>query len=190
MNKFVNFKKRSITLPVGCKDLMDVLQLPHPPMSKSIHGKDQLRPLIKPQRFESEGLAQIARYVRKFMSSRGPQKSLLIASLDYHARILLHCYALERFLFPLMGIANNEQGCRNFFQKYAIAPNADYLMETAKQPGAGMQILAYPLPSDTSVVTQLTTDLMRSVYALNEKAGLEFTYWSTASLSEPSPPLE
>ena len=30
MNKFVNYGKRSITLPEGCKDLIDVLRLDKP----------------------------------------------------------------------------------------------------------------------------------------------------------------
>ena len=51
MNPFVNPNKRSISLPQGCKDLIDVLQGPNPPV---VDPEEAIRRLIRAILFEAQ----------------------------------------------------------------------------------------------------------------------------------------
>src|SRR2546426_9384324 len=70
MRQLVNYKKRGVELPKGCKDLIDVLQgpgrakAPLAAVGQPVLGGGKL------ERFSTRGLAQIERYVNRLFESR------------------------------------------------------------------------------------------------------------------------
>ena len=74
MAQFVNYKKRGITLPAGCKDLIDVLG-PSRRQTKAHVATCGFPPLeIKEERFPTAGLAQIGRYMSMLLQWRGQRR--------------------------------------------------------------------------------------------------------------------
>ena len=56
MAKFVNYKKRDFTLPVGCNDLLDVLEPPRRAFPGQFVSASLQRPSVKEECFSATGL--------------------------------------------------------------------------------------------------------------------------------------
>jgi hypothetical protein len=177
MNPFVNLQKRSIQLPKGCKDLMDVLR---PPRARGAVGETLSygEPFPKPDRMETGGLAHVEHYVSRLLQSAAKRKTLLISSLDWEAWCVLAHYdgVLTVTVFVECSDSVREEAVRSLFVEAGINPTTDYVMSNE---GVPMRGLAYPLPADAPRATQLTADLMRRAYGLADEAGLDFLYDET-----------
>ena len=161
MSDFVNYNKRSITLPPGCKDLIDVL----PPNKAGAKPRDR-----QPPTFETETLASIPKHIGNFLK-RSSQTALLI------------CDAHEEAGFELMRLAGNivasirflddparEARVRKLFAHYGL--DAPAQTETTPQfpealqfPGAPVWTMftIQPFPSDTPRLIEIATAVFRDV---------------------------
>ena len=90
MTQFVDYKKRSFTLPPGCKDLIDVLA-PSRRRSKSPIATGSFRsPEIKVERFPTEGLSQIGRFVSMMLQWKGETFMLSVTGEDFEFPVTLY----------------------------------------------------------------------------------------------------
>jgi len=166
MNPFVNPHKRSVVLPDGCKDLIDVLRRRDPAL------ENMPSPEIRPQRFEGVGLVDVERHVTKVVESPAKMVTLHIKSLDEARAVALVRSATEFSISPSMGIASQERDVREFFAGRRIEAIADFL---ADGPFPPIQILAFPMPPAAADAARLTVDLLREVYDFSDESGIEFT---------------
>ena len=166
MNPFVNPHKRSVLLPSGCKDLIDVLR-----RIESMSEESGF--IIKPERFEEDGLAHIHHYVTRMVESSAKAVTLYIKSLNGECAVGLRRSASEFSMHPLMGIVEREKAVKEFFARRVIEPIADFLVGHAGMP---TRVLAFSLPPTATVAAALTIDLMCEVYGFKETSGIEFTY--------------
>src|SRR5437773_4103400 len=77
MGEFVNYKKRSVELPPGCKDLMDVL-LKTSTRKTSLPITTRWVPVPKPERIAAHGLDHIPRFMTRVLKSTAMFTSLSI----------------------------------------------------------------------------------------------------------------
>lgn len=180
MAQFVNYKKRTFTLPSGCKDLIEVLA----PSRRNTKGRSAdagLPPLeIKEDRFPTAGLAQIGRYVSMLLQARGELFTLSVTAQGFQFPLALYRIRSEQ-TFAIVLVTNEphrERAIRAFFEQQRLQAIMDDGNLGASGAARG---LAYPLPFDIARASSLTTGLLRSVYGLSEEAGLDFRYYETAA---------
>ena len=172
MARLVNYGKRSISLPAGCKDLFDVLQ----PSKRKVSGPGLSaalrRPVCKHDRFPTTGFVHVARYVAMSVESLAEVFLLNVCSLDEQLAVgLCRNKGSRTFeLVPMTGASTDasrhteiEQSVRAFCERQGIQPIQD---------GPGV----YSLPIDASLVSELIINLLRAVYGLNDDSGLIFYY--------------
>ena len=181
MARFVNYQKRGIELPPGCKDLIDVLKgKAKAKAPDTFTGKCE--PVPKSDLFPSGGIAQIERYVMRLLVSSAKFAALTVSSLDVQVVAGLYRHpdenAFDLMLFVLRKDKELEQSIREFFRRRGIEHTLDYLCSGVERNY--MRGLKYPLPSDSKQVAVLLADLLTTVYGLDAEAGLAFVYHETA----------
>jgi hypothetical protein len=204
MSRFVNYKKRSVTLPVGCKDLIDVLEswrrrgknrdpLGDTPCPKfeEIHLGDLPVPKLKEVHFPTKGLAEVGRFVAMMLQSRAAFFMLTLTAPKLPFGVTLYRSDSERtaaICFPI-GEEHWEAAIRAFFKRLGFEPLCDRLSQP--EPLCWLEggepdrrrVLIYPLPFDASPATSLTMELLESVLGLDQEAGLDLAYfeWGSAA---------
>jgi hypothetical protein len=169
----VNYGKRSISLPAGCKDLIDLL---HPSKQKASGpglGGGRESPVYKTDHFPRAGLAQVARYIAMSVESPAEVFLIYICSLDEELAVgLRRNKGPKTFeLVPMRFVSTDvswhteiEHSVRAFCEQQGIQP-------------IGHRPVVYSLPIDASLVSELTIRLLRVVYGLNDESGLDFYYF-------------
>ena len=184
MSSFVNYRKRSFTLPTGCKDLIDVLQT----SKRGVRGDASsigLRPAGQHERFPKAGLAEIDRLVSKLLDSDAERFFLAIRSNDNEDNeILFFLYGSKSERTIAIGLlitdAEREQIIRGFFEQHGIK----CLNDSSFAGGGGSGVtrgLVYALPRDTAKASKLTIDLLRCGFDVKDESGLCFHYYELAS---------
>ena len=161
MNEFVNMGKRSIELPAGCKDLIDVLQ----PAKR--HALDNLTISLA-----EGGLADLAKHLANLLEQGKKTKNL---GITWHELNYLHLVNEGLFLTALLVVHDNthrEQAVRAVFAVAGLAPIRDEAVN-----GWSVRVLGYPLPAGASNIEELISDLLRKGYGLAENVRLEFAFW-------------
>jgi len=174
MSQFVNYQKRSLTLPSGCKNLIDVLTLPRQQPKGNIPACGFPSLDIKEDRVPTAGLAQVRRYVSMLLQSRGELFTVSVTAHNFKFPVTL--YRIKRDQTVAIMVVTNEtrqeRAIRTFFEQQGLEAIFDQVETSDARRG-----LAYPLPFDVARVTSLTTELLRSVYGLSAEAGLNFRYY-------------
>ncbi len=161
MNEFVNMGKRSIELPGGCKDLIDVLQPAKP------HALAKLTISLA-----AGGLADLAKHLVNLEEQGEKNKNLAIT---WHELNYLHFVNEGLFLTALLVVHDNthrEQAIRAVFAAAGLAPIRDEAVN-----GWSVRVLGYPLHAGASGIEELISDLLRKGYGLAENVRLEFAFW-------------
>ncbi len=172
MSQFVNFNKRSVTLPAGCKDLIDLLA----PTGKQRKPSSSVEPFaaveLHKEHFPSSGLAQLERFVGLLLHPRGEGFALELAAQAISNPIMLYCSKPEKMAGILVDARDvpQEEAVRAFFLHRATEP----LLESRHE---GTLTLLYPLPWDVGATSGLVRDLLQEVFALGSDAGLDFEYY-------------
>jgi len=162
MNEFVNFGKRSVELPAGCKDLIDVLQQAkrYPASTLTIRS--------------AEGLTDVAKYLLRLLELGAKSRYLVIT---WHEMNYVHLMNQEGVLTALAVVHENthrEQAVRGVFAGAGLAPIRDEAVA-----GWSVRVLGYPLPDGASSIEELISDLLRTGYGLAENVRLEFGSWES-----------
>jgi len=157
MNEFVNFQNRSIELPAGCKDLIDVLPPP------------------REVRMPVEGFAHVERYLSRLFQSAAKRRSVVIWSLDYqeHVRVSNRDGLLTLMVLVDTQDAIREQAVLRLFREAGIPPLRD---EDGRGDGIPLRVLFYPLSASVPESAALIRSLLQSVYGIAHDAGLLFHY--------------
>jgi hypothetical protein len=162
MNKFVNFGKRSVELPAGCKDLIDVLQQAKRDPASTFTVRS------------AEGLADVGKHLLGLLELGAKSRYLVIT---WHQMNYVQLTNQEGALTALAVVHENthrEQAVRGVFGAAGLAAILD---ETAA--GWSVRALGYPLPNDASSIEELISDLLRTGYGLAENVRLEFGSWES-----------
>ena len=143
MNEFVNFSKRGVELPAGCKDLADVLSL-----SKKMAGAPPSPPseAIVPE----EGLEHISNYMSRLIQSPARWRSVWINALGKPpvVRLSHDSEALQSLIY--FGLAR-EGAIRNVLKYHAINPTQ---FSTIPEGWYYSRFILCPLASEAISVTQ------------------------------------
>src|SRR5437879_6032211 len=162
MNKFVNFGKRSVELPAGCKDLIDVLQQAkrYPASTLTIRS--------------AEGLTDVAKHLLRLLELGAKSRYLVIT---WHEMNYVQLMNQEGVLTALAVVHENthrEQAVRGVFGAAGLRPILDEALA-----GWSVRMLAYSLQGGASSTPELISDLLRTGYGLAENVGLEFESWES-----------
>jgi len=180
MSDFVNFGKRSVTLPPGCKDLIDLLRPKSAtttlaPPKQPPAGE---RPKVTHGHRSVGGLRQVAGFLARLFESRSELSTLMISSAAEDLTAMFYLRGSSR-VFVLILIAQNaslERAVRGFYHEHGIEPVQAYPIP--KQEGGGLGWgLVFPMPSVPIETAQLTHDLFRTISAEGEQAEFQFRYY-------------
>jgi 8-oxo-dGTP pyrophosphatase MutT (NUDIX family) len=159
MNKFVDYGKRSITLPEGCKDLIDVLRLD--------------KPTSGPGAPEPGSLADVEAHVARQLQAAAEASILVILWGD--AVNIIHVIrtkgTLELFACMVAG-GPTEAAVREVFEQAGI-PLAREPLKTLAAP---TQLFGWQLPGTAGAAAGLICALLRNGYGVAEAARLYFYY--------------
>lgn len=176
MGKFVNYKKRGVELPPGCKNLVDVLDKGPKRKALSAVGTQWI-PLPKPERFATRGLDHLLRFMARVLESRAKFTSLHIALPGSEAGISVFRHSEPGTLDLVLFIQRNteeERAIRVFFAGHNIKPTVDYLpLPVSPTSVRGLQ---YPLPQEALAAGNLIRGFLQTVHGLTEEAGIDFTF--------------
>src|SRR5438876_7442088 len=103
MNKFVNLSKRSVELPAGCKDLIDVLQQAkrHPASTLTVHS--------------AEGLTDVAKHLSGLLELGAKSKYLVITWHEMNYVQLMNQDGVLTALVVVHESTHREQAVRRVF---------------------------------------------------------------------------
>lgn len=155
MSDFVNYNKRSINLPPGCKNLIDVLR----PNKAGAKPRDR-----QPPTFETETLASIPKHIGNFLK-RSSQTALLIC--DTHERVGFDLTRLSGNIIATIRFLDDparEARVRKLFAHYGLDVPAQ--TETTPQfPEAPVWTMftIQPFPSDTPRLIEIATAVFRDL---------------------------
>ena len=173
MGKFVNYKKRSVTLPEGCKDLLDVLQPSR--RSKATKPGWVAAPVVKTDHFQANGLPHLGEYVSKLLDSASNFFAVMITHHRDRPPIVLTRNRIDN-LFAV-AVFDNEPSTRTVIKAFFVQEGVEPLLGHSGQVAIGASSLVYPLPLNASRATDLATGLLRTAYRLSDDAGLDFRYY-------------
>ncbi|MEI7935246.1 MAG: hypothetical protein WCK27_01035 [Verrucomicrobiota bacterium] len=159
MNKFVNYGKRSITLPEGCKDLIDVLRLDEPAAG--------------PTRAEPGSLADVEAHIARQLQAAAKFSALLIFwghAVNHIQVVLIHGRLSLRANMEDWG--PTEAAVREMFEQAGIV----LVGKPLKTPAAPTPVRGWPLPRSAGAAAGLVCGLLRRGYGVAEAAGLQFYY--------------
>ena len=154
MNEFVDFGKRGIELPPGCKDLIDVL----PPQREAL--------------VPAEGLSHVERYLSRLLPLTSGSRAVWINDFKLPATLGL-IYGKRGLLALLFLAPGNEQSIRLVLNQAGLA-----LMQDDAVGGAGpfTRFLLFSLPADAETAARIVHDLLRKGYGLPGDTQLHFSY--------------
>ena len=164
MNEFVNFGKRSVELPAGCKDLIDVLQQAkrHPASTLTVRS--------------AEGLADVAKHLLRLLELGAKSWYLVITwhEMNYVELMIMNEEAVLTALAVVHENTHREQAVRGVFGAAGLTPIIDEAVA-----GWSVRVLGYPLPDGASSIEELISDLLRTGYGLAENVRLKFGSWES-----------
>jgi hypothetical protein len=162
MNPFVDFQKRSIELPFGCKDLADTLAT----ANREPGSKARWKVL--------NGLQETERYLAGLLLRADALLYLDISITPTPHR--LHLAPLRGALCILLFIDGSDKGrlqrVRKFFHDAEISPAVDVMGSITVPETTSTRILIYPLPVVAPDAAELITRVLREAFALSEEAQL------------------
>ncbi len=161
INEFVNFGKRSVELPPGCKDLIDVLR---PPKRRPVLSTVTIR--------EGQSLRRVSKQVRELLAEGTRPRNLVIAwgGTDY-----VHLINQKQVLSAMAVVhekTGHEQSVRGAFSTAGLTPISDEVVA-----GGAIHVLHYSMSVSTTVVDRLIPDLLHNGYGLTRKSKYQLGYW-------------
>ena len=153
MSEFVNYLKRGVELPIGCKDLIDVL----PPGEAAC--------------FPAEGLARIEHHVSRLLQSLSRGGSVWINVIA--APITLGLVRRKGALMALTFVSKDrQQQVSSILHEAGIQPTQD---DGIKGPPF-TRFFFFVLAADAASATWTVSKLLREGFGLPENVHLEFRY--------------
>jgi hypothetical protein len=176
MSKFVNYKKRSVTLPPGCKNLSDLLET---------HGhtgavSPDKPPVVSHNEFAG-GISDIEKYVvMVFESSASNLADLTMTPPEQQFTINVTRMMSEMSAnVHVQAGTNQERAVRSFFaHRGLVIPLDSEVIPPQFHPDLPWETVfnILPLPSEAPLLTKLVADLLREVLGVRDGFSLSFQY--------------
>lgn len=154
MSAFVNYQKRGIELPPGCKDLIDVLRLA---------GETETE-LGAPV----ENLPDLGAYLSRFISSPAAVRSLWIHEHKHGISLLGVFWGKHGLRVFVLVDASREQAVRTVFDRAGLTPMQDDFVQ-------GMHGLQFALNS-FSGIEDLVRDVLIEGFGVTHNSPLHFRF--------------
>jgi hypothetical protein len=173
MNEFVNFNKRDVSLPPGCKDLTDLLR---PKTGPSI---ERPRRLTATRSETVTGVvADVGKYIQIAFESPEAMFALAISTSD--GRLEVNALRVEgeepwvSLTFPKD--TEEERVVRKFFARKGLQVPEDHVTPTGFFPKLPVHFIYHisPVPGDAAGVAALMTDFFRQCGKLESNSPLRF----------------
>jgi hypothetical protein len=188
MEPLVNFKKRGIALPPGCKDLADLLALKKQPIGwpQSFPGVPWVS-IPKSEEVTITEFAKVEPFIQRLLSPAGAGALLWLTAA---APEIFFTFCLEDKTEKLWLSASAdcakapgwERSIREFFDHRGIPLSKQFDFSNAATPGRTVS-LTYALPAESCEVTQIITDMLREVYEVTQGFEIKLLY------HPPTPPV-
>ena len=180
MSKFVNYKKRGITLPPGCKDLIELLE----PQRRAKAQSFMLFPSEGAVTRDDSGtlkVAEIEKYVAMIFESHAQGAFLTLNLAD--ERLTVTFASREGKLMSVWAAvdenADRKRLIQDFWVEHGFELPGDDVTPTQFVPGVPVQHLYHirPLPSDAPTASKIAADLFRHVCGVGVEEPLSFNLW-------------
>ena len=162
MNEFVNFRKRGVQLPAGCKDLIDVLQPARRHQASTLAVRS------------AEGLAEVAKHLPRLLELGMKSRYLVITWHEMNYVQLMNQEGVVTALAIVHENTHREQAVRGVFGAAGLTPILDEAVA-----GSSVRVLGYPLPEGASSIEELISGLLLTGYGLAENARLDLGFWES-----------
>lgn len=176
MSEFVNYKKRSVALPPGCKNLIDVLRLREARDIQSITSSGATRR----SGANTGKLSELRKYAEMLFGSRAQMFMLAISTPDMHFTVDIlqtkdgsirgHMYVQQE--------TAQEEALRNFFAVRGMKLPDDENIPDEFLPG-GQVYQRYdlsPVPPEAALFAKLVAEIFGDVFGLSDDSPLHFCY--------------
>jgi hypothetical protein len=180
MARFVNYKKRRVTLPKGCKDLMDVIRPEEPQYSSSFVSHATCS--VVSSRTDVRGMvSELGKHVELALQPRGFSSTLTVSSLDDRIRFNVFVHHPDRVVRAAVIVDKTSipaPAMEEFFEKHKLELRARPAVSgrfRSQEPKLGFFWIS-PLPSEAGSLSKLAADLFRSVCRLNDNSELRFVH--------------
>jgi hypothetical protein len=181
MSEFVNYNKRGIQLPPGCKDLTDLFKpawlrkLP-----KGLAPPDM--PVVLRDDSVTETLGNIEKYVASVFNSRADWCYLTLSSLDEKPAMSV-CRMTDSITSDVTFIHDEtrEETMRAFFDRHGLeAPRANEIPKGFNYPfypniPIWCVFSISPMPSGAPAFSKIARDLFRDFCGMNDQSELQFS---------------
>jgi hypothetical protein len=175
MSEFVNYNKRDVQLPLGCKDLMDVLSLPAKQgrLWTGLVAADSTSKNVAftPPPIETGTVRDLGKKICQLLAM--PATSRVLGIFTPGSSLYLGCrtdHAPFELLLALSREDNaREQAIRNFFKARKIIPALDFADNETS-----LRTLLYSLHADGMTVVVLLAELLETAYGVSENTSLDF----------------
>jgi hypothetical protein len=190
MSGFINYNKRSVTLPEGCKDLIDLLR-PHPlPVLFSNADAGPIPPGAQPtltrgETFEGR-VSDIDKFLERLFESRALSCLLLLTPPGEQFTIHIHRHEPGSINASVIYTGTRQaQGVRLSFTRLGLNPPPEP-PPLSKFHSAPSQRIAQisPIPAEAPLLAQLVTELFEDVFGCTHDSHLSFRYYETTSAEE------
>jgi hypothetical protein len=180
MPEFVNYNKRSIQLPPGCKDLTDLFK---PAWLRNLPKAVAPREVPDVLRNESvtETLGNIGKHVAIVFDSRADLCRLTISSLDEKLAVSV-CRMTDSITSNVTFIhdATREKAMRAFFDRHGLeAPRAKEMPKGFKFLFPGLPVCSLfelsPMSCGAPAFSKIASDLFRDFFGMNDQSELQFS---------------
>jgi hypothetical protein len=184
MNKFVNLKKRGVTLPPGCKDLIDLLRHSTKTMTeKTIYARENTDAvpqcfIITRNEMATGVLLDVDKYVGMAFESDAVSFTLEITPPGGRLVVgVVHMEGREPWValtFP--PDPEEERAVRDFFTHRGLLVPEDSGTSPSFFPNLPMKHVysISPLPRDAAVVSALIADVLRQCCRLTDDMPISF----------------
>jgi hypothetical protein len=179
MSKFVNYSKRDVALPPGCKDLSDVLRRQKVEV-KTYHGTQCHGETTV------GAIKDIKTFVEQLVSCLEPPAGLLISLPDgpVHFNIGLSRFTEDGSLWVSAEVkegSDEEIGLLRFLEERGFDAPQSHSVPKAFSADVPLTVFCgvEPFPMDSATASQLLADLLREVCRLSEESELHIDYHGT-----------
>lgn len=185
MSEFVNYNKRTVTLPPGCKNLIDVLRAETGRQVGSVFDAD---PIGENSCccVGKDKLAEIGKYVGMAFESRANAVMLNVSSPDSTITFDL-VRMLDRDMDASVAVERGtpqEAAVRKFFAQHRLRLPADPAVSQAFFPELPVKVIysISPLPTEPRVLSMLAAAMFREVCGLDDESVLRFDFCEHSTL--------
>jgi hypothetical protein len=183
MSEFVNYRKRSVTLPSGCKDLNDLLQ----PYGLKGHWGNLLTdivtspgtpPVVPNIELFAGKISDIQKYVAMVFEPR-TSRALMLKATSRDDLFAIQVVRLEGGISAEVEVqawTNQEKAVRSFFALRGLHIPAESLMPPQFHPDLPWQVTfdISPLPPEPPLLSKFLADLLRDAFGLSDDSELTF----------------